>query len=103
MNLWLGIITVISYLIVAIMMYIKQKKRRYFVRNTLIALIVFIITYMTYKANSIYEIIVASLVVGICLLISVIRLYNAIFMMDKYHESIGEIKQPKSFGNWYWH
>ena len=53
-------------------------------------------------AAQMLEIMVLGIIVGACLILSVLHAYNMLFMPGQGYESVGENRRPRSFGNGYW-
>ena len=103
MNIWLGVVTLIFILVTTIIIYIKQKSIRNMIWNIVLSIFVGTSLYIGHGATQVWAILVCSIIIGACLLISVIHAFNKLLISDKVYESIGENRKPRSFGNGYWH
>lgn len=103
MNIWLGIITLIFILVTAVIIYIKLKKIGNVIWSTVLSIIVGISFWFGYGARELWLILLCSIIIGACLLVSVIHAYNKLLTSGVKYESVGDTKKPRPFGNGYWH
>lgn len=102
MNIWLGVVTLIFIFITTIIIYTKHKNIRSVIWNIVRFIVVGIVLYFGRSASQILEIIVLGIIIGACLLISVMHAYNKMFTSGITYESVGENRKPRTFGNGYW-
>jgi hypothetical protein len=102
MNIWLGVVTLIFILVTTIIIYIRRKSIRNVIWNIVVSIVVGTSLYIGHGATQVWAILVCSIIIGACLLISVIHAFNKLLIADKVYESIGENRKPRSFGNGYW-
>lgn len=102
MNIWFGLFTLAFISITTVAIYLKHKTFRTIVWNIIRFVIVGITVYIGRDATDVMAIILYSMVMGACFLISVMHAYNKLFAPNQTYESIGETRKPKSFGNDYW-
>lgn len=98
MNIWLGVVTLIFILMTAIIIYIKRKGIRNVICNILVSIVAGTSLYIGHGATQEWMILVCSIVIGACLLISVVHAFNKLLTTGKVYESIGENKKQKTFG-----
>lgn len=103
MSIWLGVVTLIFILVTTIIIYIKRKKIGNVIWNLLLSIVVGTSLYIGHGATQVWAILICSIIIGACLLISIIHAFNKLLISGKVYESIGENRKPKSFGNGYWH
>lgn len=103
MNIWLGIITFIFILVTAVIIYIKLKKISNVLWSTVLLIIAGTSFWFGYGTRELWLILLCSIIIGACLLVSVIHAYNKLLTSGEKYESVGDTKKPRSFGNGYWH
>jgi hypothetical protein len=102
MNIWLGVFTVIFILITSIIIYLKKRKIQHVIWNIVRLIIVGVALYIGRDASEFWPILICSIIIGACLLISILHAYNKLFTSDTTYDPIGENKKPKTFGTDYW-
>ena len=102
MNIWLGVVTLLFILITTIVIYLKHKNIRSVIWNVVRFIVVVIALYFGRNASEILEIISFGIIIGACLLISMMHAYNKLFAPGATYASVGESRRPRAFGNDYW-
>lgn len=103
MNIWLGIITLIFIFVTAVIIYIKLRKIVNVIFSTVLSIIVGTSLWFGYGSTELWLILLCSIIIGACLLISVIHAYNKLLTTGEKYEAVGDTKKPRTFGNGYWH
>lgn len=102
MNIWLGVVTLLFILITTIVIYLKHKRIRSVIWNVVRFIVVVIALYFGRNASQILEIVSLGIIIGACLIISMLHAYNKLFAPSTTYVSVGESRKPRSFGNDYW-
>lgn len=102
MNICLGAGTLVFILITTVLIYIRHKKAGSIGWSLFRMVVVAGTLYWGRHAAQTLEIMVLGIIVGACLILSVLHAYNMLFMPGQGYESVGENRRPKSFGNGYW-
>ena len=103
MNIWLGIITLIFILVTSVAIYIKLKKIGNVIWSIVLSIVVGTSLWFGYGSKELWLILLCSIIIGACLLISVIHAYNKLLTSGEKYESVGDTEKPRTFGNGYWH
>ncbi len=102
MNIWLGVITLLFIFVTTIIIYLKHKNMRSILWNIVRFMIAGIALYFGRGASQILEILFFGIIIGACLLISLMHAYNKLFLSASTYDSVGETRKPRAFGNDYW-